>query len=55
MDKSIGRKAAMAWASLGTANLWFAFGLLTEGGFITLVTLIFGFYAGANVMSKKNG
>jgi len=53
MMPAIGRKAGMAWASLAATNLWLATGLLTEGGYIALVTLIFGFYAGANVVAKR--
>jgi len=50
---NIGRKAQMAWAALGATNLWFGFNYLDQGAYIALTTLIFGFYAGANVIGKK--
>ena len=50
---NIGRKAQMAWAAFVMANIWLGFGQLDAGIYLALVTLIFGLYAGANVVGKR--
>jgi len=50
---NIGRKAQMAWASFVMTNIHFSLSALDQGAYITLTTLIFGLYAGANVIGKS--
>ena len=48
-----GRKAAMTWFILVSATAGFGFGTLTESGYITIVTLVFGGYVIGNITNKK--
>lgn len=52
MGTQIGRKAAMAWFVTTTSTIFFGAGLLSESGYITVVTLCLGIYGTANVAAK---
>ena len=43
----------MAWAAFASVNLHLGLDNIDGGEYITLMTLIFGIYAGANVWGKK--
>jgi len=55
MQTKIGRKATMAWATLLITSGFLAAGILTPDHYVTLISMIFGLYGGANVLSKGIG